>query len=66
MQPSRGDRKPCSVDGCSGMMQFGRRLQSASSPGAEAPKRPAEALDARGWVCTNEPGHFCEVTIGSR
>lgn len=28
IRPSRGDRKPCTVPGCAGTMQFGRRTGS--------------------------------------
>lgn len=28
IRPSRGDRKPCTVAGCAGTLQFGRRISS--------------------------------------
>ena len=45
MIPARGDRKPCTVAGCTGMMQFGRRTSvqsplSGAQPPAALGKRP--------------------------
>jgi hypothetical protein len=61
MAPARGDRKPCSVNDCSGIMQFGRRTQSDSGPGvAQAVKRPAAGVDPNGWNCSRDPDHFRE------
>ena len=63
MHPSRGDRKPCSVGDCGGMMQFGRRRQNGSVSSA-APKPRQEALDDTGWICSSEPDHFAAVPVG--
>jgi hypothetical protein len=50
MAAARGDRKPCTHARCAGIMQFGREMPLASTPmGAEG---------QRGWVCSEEPGHF--------
>jgi hypothetical protein len=61
MHPARGDRKPCSIVGCVGTMQFGRRLQNVSRTTGGAPAPPTSSLDAPGWICSKEPGHFREV-----
>jgi hypothetical protein len=57
MIPARGDRKPCTVVGCKGMMQFGRRT-SGPSPlsGAQPPAALGSAPE--GWNCSIEPRHF--------
>jgi hypothetical protein len=57
MIPARGDRKPCTVAGCTGMMQFGRRTVGPSPlSGAQPPAALASA--AEGWNCSIEPQHF--------
>ena len=51
MASARGDRKPCTHADCPGTMQFGRE------PLPQVP--PARPLDGeRGWVCSEQPGHF--------
>jgi hypothetical protein len=57
MIPARGDRKPCTVAGCTGMMQFGRRT-SVQSPlsGAQPPAALGSAPE--GWNCSIEAQHF--------
>jgi hypothetical protein len=51
MVSARGDRKPCTHAGCSGIMQFGREplLQAYAAMTADG---------ERGWVCSESPGHF--------
>ena len=51
MSAARGDRKPCTRDGCSGTMQFGRE---------PLPTRPTmRAADGeRGWICSEKAEHF--------
>ena len=50
MAAARGDRKPCTHPQCAGIMQFGREVALAST---------AQSAEARrGWVCSEEPGHF--------
>jgi hypothetical protein len=57
MIPARGDRKPCTVAGCKGMMQFGRRTAGPSPlSGAQPPAALGSA--AEGWNCSIEPQHF--------
>ena len=57
MIPARGDRKPCTVAGCTGTMQFGRRTAGPSPlSGAQAPAALGSA--AEGWNCSIEPKHF--------
>jgi hypothetical protein len=51
MAAARGDRRPCTRAGCSGIMQFGRE---PLSPGPAA--RAAEG--ERGWICSAQAGHF--------
>ena len=63
MKPSRGDRKPCSVKGCGGTMQFGRRRQNGSGS-STAPKPSPAALDDAGWFCSSDADHFLEVSVG--
>ena len=51
MAAARGDRKPCTHPQCAGIMQFGRE----AAPAVDA----AQCAEARrGWVCSEEPGHF--------
>ena len=64
MHPSRGDRKPCSVEGCGGTMQFGRRRQNAGAGAGAAPKPSPAALDDAGWFCSSDADHFREVSVG--
>ena len=66
MAPSRGDRRPCSVDDCSGIMQFGRRTQIDSGDGAGALKRPAAGVDPNGWNCNRDLDHFREPGQANR
>lgn len=51
MASARGDRKPCTHAECSGTMQFGREplRQTAFTMTADG---------ERGWVCSENPGHF--------
>jgi hypothetical protein len=51
MASARGDRKPCTHAECSGTMQFGRE---------PLPTRAyVMTVDGdRGWVCSENPGHF--------
>jgi Rieske Fe-S protein len=51
MVSARGDSKPCTHAGCSGTMQFGREplRQTAFTMTADG---------ERGWVCSENPGHF--------
>ena len=51
MAAARGDRKPCTHPQCAGIMQFGREVSPASSSALSAEGQ-------RGWVCSEEPGHF--------
>lgn len=44
IRPSRGDRKPCTLAGCDGTMQFGRRAGSVQQPAGHAD-------DGSGWSC---------------
>jgi hypothetical protein len=64
MHPARGDSKPCSIAGCAGTMQFGRRLQNVPRTNGGPPEPPRSAFDAPGWICSKEPGHFREVAQG--
>jgi hypothetical protein len=51
MASARGDRKPCTHAECSGTMQFGREPVPESAFGM--------TIDGeRGWVCSENPGHF--------
>ena len=51
MPPERGDQKPCTRTGCTGMMRFGREpLPSAPSV--------MSADGAEGWVCSSRSTHF--------
>jgi hypothetical protein len=64
MTPARGDTKPCSVADCTGMMQFGRRLDNDAWRGSLVP-RPIQATtpeeaETRGWVCSADREHFRE------
>ena len=56
MFPSRGDRKPCTVEGCKGMMQFGRRPPNEAAPAAS--KGLPAASGAPGWNCSTDSAHF--------
>ena len=59
MASAREDRKPCTHAECQGTMQFGREQL------AEVP--PARPLDGeRGWVCSEQPGHFQSASDQSR
>ena len=59
MASARGDRKPCTHAECPGTMQFGRE------PLPQIP--PARPLDGeRGWVCSEQPGHFQSASERSR
>ena len=48
MASARGDSKPCTHTECSGTMQFGRQ------PLVQVPPVDGE----RGWVCSQNAGHF--------
>ena len=51
MASARGDRKPCTHAKCAGTMQFGREplRQDATATSGDG---------ERGWVCSENPGHF--------
>jgi len=51
MSAARGDRKPCTRQGCLGTMQFGRE---------RLPHGPTlRATDGeRGWICSEKAEHF--------
>ena len=51
MSAARGDRKPCTRNGCQGIMQFGRE------PLPHGPTMPA-ADGQRGWICSAQAEHF--------
>ena len=57
MIPARGDRKPCTTAGCTGMMQFGRRT-SGPLPLSGTPPPTALGSAPEGWNCSVEPQHF--------
>ena len=54
---ARGDTRPCSRDGCEGLMQYGREPERAGSV-----MDPAAGI--LGWVCNRTPEHFTTVTAG--
>jgi hypothetical protein len=59
MAPARGDSKPCTHAECAGTMQFGR----------EPLRQVGAAMSgdgARGWVCSENPGHFRVATERER
>jgi hypothetical protein len=59
MASARGDRKPCTHAECPGTMQFGREPLPQVSP--------ARPLDGeRGWVCSEQRGHFQSASEPSR
>ena len=50
MTSARGDSRPCTYTACSGTMQFRREpLPQTSS---------TTNVDERGWVCSENLGHF--------
>ena len=51
MSAARGDRKPCTRNGCLGTMQFGRE------PLPQSPTMRA-ADGRRGWICSAIAEHF--------
>ncbi len=51
MAAARGDRKPCTRNGCSGTMQFGRE------PVSHGPTAGASDGE-RGWICSARTDHF--------
>ena len=51
MAAARGDRKPCTRNGCLGTMQFGRE------PLPQGPTMRA-ADGQRGWICSAKAEHF--------
>ena len=51
MAPARGDSKPCTHAECAGTMQFGREPLRQVGPAMSGD-------GARGWVCSENPGHF--------
>jgi hypothetical protein len=60
MTASRGDSKPCTVAGCAGRMQFGRRRDN-DAPTPVTRRRvdlPAVRMDDKGWVCNANMDHF--------
>jgi hypothetical protein len=50
MPPARGDRKPCTEPGCTGVMQYARPAASGT-----------RADDALRWVCSNDESHSASV-----
>jgi hypothetical protein len=60
MPASRGDRKPCTADGCTGTMQFGRLSNNEPATAAAAATRGVARPkhDPTGWVCSKIPAHF--------
>ena len=57
IRPSRGDRKPCTLAGCDGTMQFGRRVGSFQQPSGHS-----DAVS--GWTCDGGVGAKGGVTRG--
>jgi hypothetical protein len=59
MSAARGDRKPCTRNGCLGTMRFG---------GEPLPNRPTMgATDGeRGWNCSENAEHFQQESRESR
>lgn len=51
MASARGDRKPCTHAECAGTMQFGREPLPQVAPAMSGDGE-------RGWVCSENPGHF--------
>lgn len=51
MAAARGDRKPCTRNGCLGTMQFGRE------PLPHGPTMNATDGE-RGWICSEKAEHF--------
>ena len=51
MASARGDRKPCTHAACAGTMQFGREPLRQVAPATSGDGE-------RGWVCSENPGHF--------
>lgn len=51
MSAARGDRKSCTHPGCRGTMQFGREPLPRTAEGTTADGE-------RGWVCSQDAGHF--------
>lgn len=59
MTASRGDTKPCTTIDCAGTMQFGRlRENEGRTPPTRRADRVDVAMDAKGWTCNADPGHF--------
>jgi hypothetical protein len=59
MAPARGDSKPCTHAECAGTMQFGREPFRQVGPAISGD-------GARGWVCSENPGHFRVATERER
>lgn len=61
MHASRGDRKPCSVETCQGVMQFGRSSDNAAKRPVDARSIPGVIMnpnDPMGWICSLDAAHF--------
>ena len=48
---ARGDTRPCTREGCTGTMQYGREPERAGSTVKTSAGIP-------GWVCSQAPEHF--------
>lgn len=48
MPPARGDTKPCTEPGCTGVMQYARPPHTAAGLTAD---------DALRWMCSGRAGH---------
>lgn len=64
MQSARADRKPCTIRGCPGTMQFGWR-PNGEPPKADASRAASQpAPESPGWICSREPCHFYQPMPG--
>lgn len=57
MEHARGDQRPCSCPGCTGTMRYGRESDNDTALARTALISPA-AQDAKGWICSQDAGHF--------
>ena len=67
MHASRGDRKPCSVETCQGVMQYGRSRDNGAKRPVDQRSIPGvmAAGDPMGWICSLDAAHFhAPVTVG--
>jgi hypothetical protein len=62
MQPARGDRRPCSCEGCTGTMQFGRHSDNAEPTTRDTATPAVSRVDPTGWVCSADRDHFRQAS----